>query len=438
MDKKIIIIGAGPCGLGAAWRLQELGYDNWQIFEKNSYVGGLAASFKDDSGFTWDVGGHVLFSHYDYFDRILDKLLKNEFLSHERKAYIRIMDTWVPYPFQNNIRRLPRDKVIKCLLGLIFSRAKKTQVNNFKDWIIASFGNGIAKYFMFPQNFKTWAYPLEEMSFNWIAERVSIIDLKKVIANIIFSKDDVSWGPNSRFKFPLFGGTGEMFRRFTPYFKNHLVLNKEIVRIDTEKKAVFFNDSDKSDYDILINTMPLDKLIEQAALSNLEVAAKELKHNSVFVVGLGIERPCPSNKCWMYFPEGKAPFYRATYFSNYSYNNVPKGNYYSLMCESAYSKYLVKNKNSIIDDTIQGLIDCEMLTKDDSSAIVSKYLIDVDYAYPIPTINRDKALSVILPDLMQKEIYSFGRFGAWKYESGNMDHCVMQGKETVDKILGGE
>ncbi len=50
--KKIVIIGAGPCGLGAAWRLHELGYSNWDLYEMNPYVGGLSASFVDDRGFT--------------------------------------------------------------------------------------------------------------------------------------------------------------------------------------------------------------------------------------------------------------------------------------------------------------------------------------------------------------------------------------------------
>jgi len=63
MSNKIVIIGAGPTGLGAAFRLHELGYRNWEIYERNHYIGGLSASFKDNKGFTWDIGGHVLFSN---------------------------------------------------------------------------------------------------------------------------------------------------------------------------------------------------------------------------------------------------------------------------------------------------------------------------------------------------------------------------------------
>ncbi|MBF0469430.1 MAG: NAD(P)-binding protein, partial [Desulfamplus sp.] len=82
----IIIIGAGPCGLGAAWRLNELGHHNWSLYEKNSHPGGLSSSFKDSQDFWWDIGGHVLFSHYEYFDRVMDIVMDKEsdWLYHDR------------------------------------------------------------------------------------------------------------------------------------------------------------------------------------------------------------------------------------------------------------------------------------------------------------------------------------------------------------------
>lgn len=436
MENKILILGAGPTGLGAAYRLRELGYRNWQIFERNDYVGGLAASFKDDKGFTWDVGGHVLFSHYEYFDRLLDNILGRDYIEHKRQAYIWIMNRWVPYPFQNNIRYLPKDKVIQCLLGLPKRKGKKSNHHNFREWIFSIFGRGIARYFMLPHNYKMWAHPLEEMSYGWIAERISVVDIKKILGNIIFCRDDTGWGPNSRFKFPLSRGTGEIFKRFIPYIKDRLFLKKEAVKINTENKEVIFSDGDRRNYDILINTMPLDEFMKRSELVQFFEIIKGLKHNSVFVVGLGMKGRSPSSKCWIYFSEDNCPFYRITYFSNYSPNNVPEGDYYSLMCETAYSEYRPKDKDKIIEDTFQGLINTKILSEDDKKRIVSTYLIDAEYAYPVPTLDRDKVLISVQPYLEQNDIYSRGRFGAWRYEIGNMDHCVMQGVEVVDEILG--
>src|SRR5215204_7166426 len=117
--KRIVILGAGPTGLGAAYRLQELGYHNWDIYEQHNYVGGLATSFTDDKGFTWDIGGHVLFSHYKYYDNLLDKLIGAHYTEIMRESWVWMQDRFIPYPFQNNIRHLHPESVLGCLLGLI-------------------------------------------------------------------------------------------------------------------------------------------------------------------------------------------------------------------------------------------------------------------------------------------------------------------------------
>ena len=87
-SKKIVIIGAGPTGLGAAYRLHELGYDNWVLYEKSDEVGGHSTSHIDACGFVWDEGGHVIFSHYPYFDNLIEKMLGTEI--HER-----IRESWI-------------------------------------------------------------------------------------------------------------------------------------------------------------------------------------------------------------------------------------------------------------------------------------------------------------------------------------------------------
>ena len=82
---EFLIIGGGPTGLGAAHRLNELGHKNWLLLEQSNRLGGLASSEIDDQGFVWDLGGHVLFSHYEYFDSLLSQLLKDEGLNISEK-----------------------------------------------------------------------------------------------------------------------------------------------------------------------------------------------------------------------------------------------------------------------------------------------------------------------------------------------------------------
>ncbi|MDP6934765.1 MAG: NAD(P)-binding protein, partial [Myxococcota bacterium] len=69
---RMVIVGAGPTGLGAALRCTQLGHADWTVLERGSVVGGLARTEVDENGFLWDMGGHVVFSHYRYFDDLLD------------------------------------------------------------------------------------------------------------------------------------------------------------------------------------------------------------------------------------------------------------------------------------------------------------------------------------------------------------------------------
>src|SRR3954452_4619163 len=210
--ERIVIIGAGPTGLGAGWRLQELGHDDWVILEANDYVGGLATSFTDDAGFTYDIGGHVMFSHYDYYDRMVDRLMGDQYTELEREAWVWMENRFIPYPFQSNIRNLEPQTVYECVRGLIEAQRRDyAEPTNSREWVDALMGDVIARHFMIPYNFKVWATPAELMNYIWIGERVAVVDTDEILRNVILGEDHASWGPNNTFKYPLRGGTGFLY-----------------------------------------------------------------------------------------------------------------------------------------------------------------------------------------------------------------------------------
>jgi protoporphyrinogen oxidase len=434
---RILIIGAGPVGLGAAYRLQELGYRDFVVYERNPYVGGLAASFRDSAGFTYDIGGHVMFSHYKYFDDLVDRLLGNDHTNLMRESWIWMNERWIPYPLQNNIRHLPPDALVDCLHGLVDVQGRDPHApTNFEEWVETVFGAGIANRFMRPYNFKVWAHPLQMMSKQWIAERVSVVDLKRVLADIAYQRDELSWGPNNMFKYPLYGGTGGLYNRFIPHVKDHLMLERDVVGIDLERRVVRLADGAEDHYHTLISAMPIPELLQRLRpLPEAQLAAAAGLHNSHgLVVGVGVEGPSPSGKCWAYFPEPNAPFYRVTYLSNYSPNMAPDG-HFLLLSETSYSEHKPEDRATIVQRVVDGLVATKIIRPEDRERIAATYVIDVDYFYPVPTLSRDRALGVIQPFLIHHGIYSRGRFGAWCYEISNMDHSVMQGVEVIDHLL---
>lgn len=442
MPKKVkyLILGGGPCGLGAGYRLNDQGEDNFLILEKSHKVGGLATSYVDDNGFTWDIGGHVQFSHYDYFDKAMESALGKEgWLHHEREAWVWIKNRFVPYPFQNNIHRLPSEDCKSCFQGLKNRQAPKEGIRNFKDWLSSSFGEELCELFMYPYNFKVWAYPPEQLNKVWVGERVAQVDLNRIADNIKTNQDDVSWGPNNTFQFPLQGGTGAIWESIgNKIGSKNIKLNQEVLSVDYKNKIVTTN-KEEFEYEYILSTLPLTSitsLIKDDVLHNL---SRQLKSSSTHVVGVGLQGELPKHlegKCWMYFPEDDSPFYRVTVFSNYSPNNVPDNKtQFSLMAETSASHLKTVSEESIIEETIQGMKNCGLI-KDES--IVSTWKFKANLGYPTPSIQRDEVLKELIPALQEKGICSRGRFGAWMYEISNQDHTFMQGVEWIDYIKNGK
>jgi protoporphyrinogen oxidase len=441
---RILIVGAGPTGMGAAFRLEELGYTNFLLVDASDRAGGLATSFVDDRGFTWDVGGHVLFSHYAYFDSAMQAALgEDAWLQHEREAWVWIAGRFVPYPLQNNLHHLPADMLAKALRGVETRPPRSASATqDFGAWVLQTFGEGIRDIFMRPYNLKVWAFPLERLSAGWVGERVAAPDVSRQVENALLQRDDRSWGPNNTFKFPKYGGTGAIWRALAKGIgKERIRYATRIRRIDHRRKIATTDGGQHLAYDQILSTMPLDVLAGtlDPILEPVMDAAPKLLRSHSHIVGIGLTGEMPATlakKCWMYFPEDNCPFYRVTVFSHYSPHNVPdsqSGRYWSLLTETSESYVKRVDRDTIVDQTIRGLLNTRLIHSRDQ--VVSTWRYTAEHGYPTPSLERDDLLSRIEPALARAGIASRGRFGAWRYEVSNQDHSFMQGVEWVDALL---
>jgi len=444
MKTGLLILGGGPTGLGAAWRLHEIKDQNWLLLEASDDVGGLARSFVDEHGFTWDIGGHVQFSHYAYFDRVMDQLLGADgWLNHQRESWVWMRGKFIPYPFQYNIHELPSSDLDRCLAGLVDAlRTPVKKAGNFREWILANFGAGIAEIFMLPYNFKVWAYPPEMLNAVWVGERVAVIDLKRVLHNFVYAKPDISWGPNRTFRFPRRGGTGAIWKKCAEQLPSEkLVLRDEAVEVDLPRRIVKTRSGLTIQYDSLLSTIPLSRLVRISGQDQFTpLVSRGLLYSTSNIFGIGLKGRPPERlktKCWMYFPESDCPFYRVTVFSNYSPDNVPQPDHqWSLMAEVSESPCKPENQETMAESVITGLLNTRLI--ESRSDIVSVWKYRAERGYPTPGLHRDEALDEILPFFEQNGVLSRGRFGAWKYEVSNQDHSFMQGVESVERLVNGQ
>ena len=430
---KTVVLGAGPAGLGAGHRLHNDGYASWKIFEASGRVGGLSSSRLDKNGFTWDLGGHVLFSKSKFFNSLVEKTLGDEALVHRRESYIKMNGRLVPFPLQYNIHRLPKRVTQACLAGLVEISRNGNEITpeNFEQWIPARLGNGIAKHFMLPYNNKLWSYPLSDMGFGWVGERVALPPIADVKRAIKTGRDQTGWGVNADFRFPLRGGTGGLMDGFAREFVEKIEFGHEAVKIDPKSKTVTFKNGKSVGYKKLITTMPLDHLIKNVIANppqEVVRAAMELRYNSGWIVGIGINRKIKGSRCWVYFPDKSFPFYRVTYFHNYSPYNVPSpGSQASFLCETSFNPSEKVTGSSVLERTINGLVRARFIREDELKNSASQWKIKIERLYPIPLKNRDAALRVINAYLKKHDIKSVGRFGGWRYEIGNVDHSFLAG-----------
>lgn len=298
----------------------------------------------------------------------------------------------------------------------------------------------------------------------WLGERVAAPNLKAVTTNVILNKTAGNWGPNATFRFPARGGTGGIWiavANTIPKENTRFGEKGKVAKVNANNKTVEMADGTTIGYQKLVSTMAVDYLADVMADQELISSTKELFYSTTHVVGVGIRGSRPErigDKCWLYFPEDNCPFYRATIFSNYSPNNQPEtskklptiqladgskpqsseakgGPYWSIMLEVSESSMKPVNNDALLAESIQGLVNTEMLRPGDE--IVSTYHRRFDHGYPTPSLEREGALTKILPKLQEQGIWSRGRFGSWRYEVGNQDHSFMLGVEAVDNIVNG-
>jgi len=345
--------------------------------------------------------------------------------------------------------------------------------NNFGEWILRTQGPGIADIFMRPYNFKVWAIPTTMMASDWLGERVATADVYRAIRNILYNKEEVAWGPNATFRFPKSGETGAIWRGvFDLLPQMNLQIGGEsnaVVSVDTENKIATTACGRRIQYGKMLSTIPLDNMMQMVGKAEL---IEGLFHSSSHIIGIGIRGDVPhGKKCWLYFPEDDCPFYRAPVYSNYARANCPpdnrqlptlcmgdgssphsddtrRGPWWFLMFEVSESQYKPVDQHivqiadgragswpQIVLETLYGVVATKLISESDE--IVSISHRQIHHGYPTPSLGRDRALSNSLAWLKDRDIWSRGRFGSWKYEVANQDHSCMLGVEAIDNMLNG-
>lgn len=397
--------------------------------EKDREVGGLCKSV-DISGYVFDYAPHILFTRDDYVRALFEDLLKGNLCRHTRKSYIYLEDAYIRYPFEVNLNTLPMDIIQECIDGVI--NRKTTEPTNFEEWIYNTFGDGIARHYLIPINQKIWKYDLSKMNIDWIRGRVpspSVEEMRKGAAGTI-RKD---YGPNAEFMYPKQGGIGALAKQLSRDL--NVSHSSEVVEVrpsETEVRVKYRNEGEIKEIlsESIISSIPLPELVGILHDPPEEVikAAGSLVYNSLVCVNIGVKRPNITNKHWLYFPEEKFVFNRASFPMNFSEYTTPRGRS-SILVEVTHREAGV-DPERIRERVIDDLTKTNIITERDEIEVCDTS--SFKYAYVIYDLDHRKNVGIIHEYLESINIIPIGRFGEWEYF--NMDKAIMSGKKAASRV----
>jgi protoporphyrinogen oxidase len=426
-NKKVVIIGGGLAGVSAGFHLAE--YDPI-LLERETAIGGLCRSFTQD-GFTFDCTGHLIHLKNAYTKDLISKILPGAFDAHERRAAIYSKSTTTPYPFQANTYGLPPEVVKECVIG--FVESMQIGVNggprNFHDWVMKTFGAGIANHFMLPYNEKFWKRDLRTITADWVSWSIPKPTLEEVV-NGALGLTNKGMGYNPKFIYPKNGGIDCLPQALAKPLRR-VRMNETVEYIDPKKKYVRLTSGAEEPYDFLISTLPLPvayRMLKDTP-DTLQAAAQTLHAVSILNINLGIGRPNINDQHWVYFPEDRFIFSRVGFPMNFSKSAGPEGTS-SIYIEITHAPDQNIDVEEAVDRAILDLQKCGILLQDDR--ILTRHILDIKFAYVVFNDDRQKHLQTLIDYLEARDIYTAGRYGQWDYYS--MEDTILSGKKAADAV----
>ncbi len=445
-DKKIIIIGAGPAGLTAAYKLAQAGC-HVQVYEAGNHVGGLARSF-ELWGQIVDCGPHRFFSNDDIVNRFFKEIVKDDFVLVNRLTRIYYRKKYFYYPLKvgNVLSNLSPIEVLQILSSYVKQcifpiKNPKT----FEDWVVNKFGRKLFNIFFKNYTEKLWGIPCAAIDADWAAQRIKSFSLLEAVKNAIFGSSKTQHKTLvEEFAYPKYG-TGTLYQKMKTKIEEwngKVILNAPVSTILINgKKAVGIKLKSGEEIlaDEIISTMPLTLMVKglEKTPQNVIDACNKLYYRNTILVYVEVENTnlLPDNWIYVHMPEVKHG--RITNFRNWG-KELYGDKQTSILC----LEYWCFDNDEIWkeQDATLGKLAPEELVKinliQPQDKVLNTFVVRLPRCYPVYETGYMESLSVIKNYLDKFEgLRVIGRYGSFKYN--NQDHSMLMGLLAAKEILEG-
>jgi protoporphyrinogen oxidase len=334
----VVVMGAGPAGLSAAFELTRHGTPVTVVEKDPRQVGGIARTL-EFMGCRFDVGPHRFFSKSPEIEALWTEVLGKEIRPVSRLTRIMYRGKFFDYPIRasNAFLNLGPVETARCLVSYAQARLHPVvEPRSFEEWVSNQFGRRLFEIFFKTYTEKVWGIPTSQLSADWAGQRIRGLNLVEVIRNALLPPE---WRGGERaivktlvdaFRYPRLGA-GQMWESVGARLAaaGHPVrLGEEVMAVrhaGGRVLSVSVRDGAGNTLDVLgtefISTMPIRELIaklQPAAPSIVRAAADALGYRDFITVNMVVDRADVFPDQWIYVHDPGVKVGRIANFKNFS------------------------------------------------------------------------------------------------------------------------
>lgn len=455
----IVIVGAGPAGLTAAYLLTKAGQSVAVIERDAIHVGGISRTVELD-GYRFDIGGHRFFSKSQQVVDLWNEILPDDFIERPRLSRIYYEGRFYSYPLRAFEALWNLGLIRSALCMASFAKARlfpKRQIKSFEDWTVNAFGRKLYSIFFKTYTEKVWGMPCDEMSADWAAQRIKGLSLWGAVVDGLKRSLGLNRAPNDgmqaktlleSFRYPRLG-PGMMWEaardKIIASGHGEVLMGHELKELASDGCGGWRLTASHGGGETVIrarhaiSSAPLRELAARVyPLPATSIAARQLRYRDFLTVALKIRSADLFPDNWIYIHDPRVKVGRVQNFRSWSPEMVPEEDVACVgleyFCFEGDALWSMADADLIALATKElaqlGLVAAEQAF---GGAVVRQEkaypVYDEDYAAHVATIRAE--LESRFPTL-----HLVGRNGMHRYN--NQDHAMMTAMLTVENILAGE
>lgn len=446
---KIAVIGAGPAGMTAAYKISEeldKKLSSLHVYELSAQVGGLSKSIN-----LWDqrvdLGPHRFFSQDTKINEVWLEVVGKDYDIVNRQTRIYYKKRFFDYPIRavNALKGLGLFEAARCMLSYLAERLSPTKdTSTFEGWVTSRFGKRLFTIFFKTYSEKLWGISCTDLDSDFAAQRIKKLSLFEAVKNALFQgKGNKHATLVDQFAYPL-GGTGSVYENMQQLISDRggmVYLNTGVERVNAREgtaRSLTLESGETREYDHIISTMPISILLERLPEVPAVIVeqAKKLTFRNTILVYLRVDRPDLFTDQWLYVHDPSVEVGRVTNFRNWL-PSVYGDSQSSILCLEYWCYFddpLWNQENDHLIRTAREEIVRTNLVQE--GEVKEGHVVRLPRCYPVYFKGYREVMKPVENYINSVEgLHAIGRYGAYKYN--NQDHSILMGLRVAENILDG-